>query len=148
MKEAELKAIRKRAEAATDGPWRVGCGSVETDSPEHQSVSSWWGGTSNNICNLNDGEYIENSNEDSDAEFIAHAREDVPALLAEIERLRKQFEYIAELADDFYEVDYVDEKGVIVMSVPDELAKHRQTVQEIFIITNGEVVEYDGEEDE
>jgi regulator of replication initiation timing len=48
----ELDVIRKRAEAATPGPW-----------------------------------FAEAANT-ADAEFIAHARQDVPKLLAEIERLK------------------------------------------------------------
>lgn len=83
----ELTTIRERAEKATKGPWLVdnlGSGVVS----EH-AVSYWWNGESDEICSLSDGgEYIENTNAGNDAAFIAHAREDIPRLLAEIERLR------------------------------------------------------------
>lgn len=85
----ELQAIKERAEKATLGPWKADkCGGgVKTEHPEAQEVSGYWGGSHNGVCNLNDGEYIENSNDKHDAEFIANARQDIPNLLAEVERL-------------------------------------------------------------
>ena len=82
MSEQELAAIRARAEAATDGPWQqsmdiTGRLMVVVNLTPHQfreiiiAVSS------------------DNSPRDEDLDFIAHAREDVPALLAEVERLRE-----------------------------------------------------------
>ena len=67
----DLKAIKTRYEAATPGPWV----------PEHYSLDDWEiipvaRGQDYGICGQ------------SDAEFIAHAREDIPALIVEIERLR------------------------------------------------------------
>lgn len=72
----DLDAIRARCEAASPGPWRatngllasivaeVGCGwFVETDIGGSSRLAAY------------------------DAAFIAHARTDVPALLAEVERL-------------------------------------------------------------
>jgi hypothetical protein len=83
----ELAAIRKRAEKATPGPW-VNMGvSVATAHPEYQEVSRWYNGTSNDVCSLNDGEYIVSGNAEADADFIAHARTNIPKLIAEVERL-------------------------------------------------------------
>lgn len=69
---SDLNAIRARERAATRGPWRTDCGHVISDH------------------NGPDNEYaldadVFGSNHDADAEFIAHAREDVPALVARIE---------------------------------------------------------------
>jgi hypothetical protein len=88
---AEREAIRQRAENATQGPWwfRVFTGKkrlVDTRSdgavmigavaPGHQIRANPPGG----------------SFPSRDGEFIAHARSDVPALLAEVERLTKVIE--------------------------------------------------------
>lgn len=72
MKAEQLEMIRKRAEKATSGPWHKG--------------EYWTGETSVigapefpiNVCI---------TLMEKDADFIAHAREDVPALIAEVERL-------------------------------------------------------------
>lgn len=71
MSEAELDAIEQRANAATPGPWR----SVEVDDPYvalmlESGAEGWPAAT------------------DADRAFIAAARSDVPALVAEVRRLR------------------------------------------------------------
>lgn len=78
MKAEELAVIKERAEKATEGPWYVDNydGSVRGDDNKF-------------ICSQNF--------EDSDAEFIAHARQDVPKLVVEVERLQAQ-EHFAEYA--------------------------------------------------
>lgn len=77
MTDEELAAIQARADAATTGPWtpfeNLG---VEIVSPRAvvarmMAASNQWRG---------------------DTYFIAHAREDVPALLAEVKRLRSQIQ--------------------------------------------------------
>jgi hypothetical protein len=68
----DLQAIRKRAEAATEGPWQ--CANT-TDGP--------W------ILDAHDMIITGTCERDTDGEFIAHARQDVPALIAEVERLQK-----------------------------------------------------------
>lgn len=65
----DLAAIRARTEAATAGPW-------EADGVEGNL----------NAPGIRVAEFL--SWPEADAQFIAHAREDVPALLAEVERLR------------------------------------------------------------
>lgn len=72
-----LTEIRARTEAATDGPWAV-------DGPAQCGP-----GDTLTVYPAEDGgalAYVQPSWDD--AEFIAHAREDIPALLAEIDRLR------------------------------------------------------------
>ncbi|PJT46185.1 hypothetical protein CWI85_34560 [Streptomyces albidoflavus] len=78
-----LAAITARAEAATAGPWCTD-GAEIYQGDEYAWDAFWVGET----CRADeaDGGTV-------DAAFVAHARTDVPALLAEVERLR------AELAD-------------------------------------------------
>ena len=59
----DLEAIEARANAASEGPW----------------YEEGW------FTKDEDGDYVEI--EPAEAAFIAHAREDIPALLAEVERL-------------------------------------------------------------
>jgi len=72
----DLDAIRVRADGATGEPWRHG------DWTDHL-------GTRRVISGGHGCYEVERLSimTDADAEFIAHARTDVPALLAEIERL-------------------------------------------------------------
>lgn len=63
-----LAEIKAREQAATPGPWKVGISAMITDGNGHA---------------LFFGEGAK-----ANAEFIAHARADIPALIAEVERLR------------------------------------------------------------
>jgi hypothetical protein len=84
----DLDAIEARAEAATEGPWQYDGMPLREDAEYGHIVTG--GGTpgsmrEHQICWV--GETL-NLRAPEDAEFIAHARVDVPALLAEVERLR------------------------------------------------------------
>lgn len=69
MTDLDLEAIRARCDAATPGPWHVEGGrAVWTPGDMH----------------------IGDQRKAEDANFIAQGRQDVPALVAEVERLRKQ----------------------------------------------------------
>jgi hypothetical protein len=90
----QLTEIRKRAEAATAGPWTI-------EKESYVCNAGFWVTDTVIMPDI-----TSNIFEETDAEFIAHAREDVPDLLAEIERLRAdQGRIIAELkkADIFSE---------------------------------------------
>lgn len=80
----ELTKIRERVEKATEGPWEV------DERQSHNNVRLR--GRRNSRRN-----FYTNADHDGflDADFIAHAREDVPRLLAEVERLNKLVEYYA-----------------------------------------------------
>jgi len=96
MSAIDLDAIRRRAESATEGPWWFdeddNCwrlhgvhAHIPADPigiPEqiinHQILKAPKRGTT----------YAEYWPNEADAAFICHAREDIPALLAEIDRLR------------------------------------------------------------
>jgi hypothetical protein len=92
MSDAELAAIRERCEAATEGPWRritldIPWNDVVTDDQQTVVANSW------DICEIATRERIVEpkwtlQHDIADAEFIAAARTDVPALLDEVDRLR------------------------------------------------------------
>lgn len=82
MTEQELQAIKERVEKATPGPWGFDKGKKEHMDRRPAVIevfveeeNEWF--ISGDISDL------------KDAEFIAHAREDIPALIAEVERLQK-----------------------------------------------------------
>lgn len=83
MATINLGAIRRRFEAATAGTWKVGskfgCGSLGS------AVAVISG-------SLPPIELDHRRNGRADAAFIAHAHQDVPALLAEVDRLRARLE--------------------------------------------------------
>jgi hypothetical protein len=80
MTNEELNAIEARAKAATEGPWR-------TRPTEHGDCAGIWHGDweHDSIVQTDSGVYPPMM---PDAEFIAHARSDVPALVEEVRRLR------------------------------------------------------------
>jgi len=81
MTELDLDAIRARAEAATEEPWRAW---LDERRPNERTATV----ETAYIRDSYDPELITDWCWDADAEFIAHARSDVPNLLTEVERLR------------------------------------------------------------
>lgn len=82
-----VDAIRARVDAATPGPW-----TAITNNGRKDGI-----GVVGQLAKRGTGEAIAvfagvGGNRHADATFTAHAREDVPALLAEIERLRCEAE--------------------------------------------------------
>ena len=81
----DLEAIKARAEAATKGPWgarelpQMVRGANATLHSAHGTGEVW---------SVEFSPEIGSTVSISDAEFIAHARTDIPALIAEVERLR------------------------------------------------------------
>lgn len=69
----DLDAIKARMEAASPGPW-------------HHGERCVWEVYDVVVSDGDDG--TGGAIHPGDAEFIAHAREDIPALIAEVERLR------------------------------------------------------------
>lgn len=78
LTEERIAEIKARAEAATPGPWYHVLSAIvgTTTRPDDDNTTC--------ICNT---EWGNATNVQPNAEFIAHAREDVPALLEEVERL-------------------------------------------------------------
>lgn len=79
MNAEQLNAIKERAAKATPGPWGWTYEGVD-------NVVIIQRGTNEIIARLDDETC------DKDLYYIANAREDVPALVAEVERLQQQLE--------------------------------------------------------
>ena len=106
MDQSRINAIRARCEAATPEPWTADlsegdCGVYSEDCPRGleycddacPQCDRWEilkGGLVDGPDYVECGEYSYFS--DNDAEFIAHARADIPDLLAEVERLTRELE--------------------------------------------------------
>jgi hypothetical protein len=107
MTDEELQAIEARANAATTGPWEVDqkdCTVLRAPNgpPADQSL-------------MGDAQYYPwTPDRIEDWQFIASARTDVPALVAEVRRLRKverlRLERAWERGADFYGLDDVPER--------------------------------------
>lgn len=83
MDDKRLQEIKARAEAATPGPWecRINVGSRFYVNAPSYGVRDF--------CCLSGG-----FERREDAELTAHARTDIPDLIAEVERLREKNEYL------------------------------------------------------
>lgn len=95
MKPERIEQIRTRVEAATAGPWRVVLDDSEgpktvwrqcesdkhPDDPERLSVYD--------DCCFDGGLHSEPFYREADAEFVAHARVDVPWLLDRLDQIRR-----------------------------------------------------------
>jgi hypothetical protein len=82
-----LAVIRERAEAATVGPWEGSCVYVDMSTHEHEYgvITASHGDT---VCDLpwrKDDFEAPHGTDAADAEFIAHARTDAPALVKALE---------------------------------------------------------------
>lgn len=88
MNEAELKAIEKRANAADCGPWTYEDGMISWPAPGTSCGETITDGVHehDHECEIVDS-FLSFTRTENGA-FIAHARTDVPALIAEVRRLR------------------------------------------------------------
>lgn len=91
MTDEELSAIKARAEAATEGPWE----SVQDyyDGPWYMLYEQRCVGD-DKASDLFDGRSHYLIDAPNNAAFAAHAREDIPALLAEIERMKTERRWV------------------------------------------------------
>lgn len=88
----DLDAIETRANAATDGPWCTDSWEIYQGTEYEPGMSLWIGETCRGTGSL--------EQDRADAEFVAAARTDVPALVAEVRRLRAALEQIRHLHKD------------------------------------------------
>lgn len=94
MTPADLAAIEERCSAATDGPWR------------HDGFQLVYCDELGDIANATS----------NDAAFIAHARSDVPALLAEVRRLQADNERLRRGMEALMRIDpYVGRDGEVTL---------------------------------
>lgn len=82
----DLEAIRQRVDRATPGPW------YESDEPIGRTHDIY--APPGALPGLRRELPVAEKVFGRDSRFIAHAREDVPALLAEVERLRSGIETV------------------------------------------------------
>lgn len=80
----DLDAIKARVDAATPGPWWAWDRGVGWHIAIGEPTEGTWGGP----ARLLPASERTDIGREADAEFIAAARQDVPALIAEVERLR------------------------------------------------------------
>jgi hypothetical protein len=101
LSDERLAEIAARAEAATPGPWTVDL--------EQCDCSDGWCGHGTYVSSVYSGGVLRTEFSDfpdADWQFVIRARTDVPALLAEIQRLGEQ---VARLEDD--RVRYLDQQA-------------------------------------
>ncbi|MET9813213.1 hypothetical protein [Streptomyces sp. NPDC006355] len=79
LDDMRLAEITARAKAATPGPWCTDSWEIYQGAEYEPGISQWIGETCRGATTC--------EQDRADAEFVAHAREDVPALMAEVERL-------------------------------------------------------------
>lgn len=85
MTPERIEQIKARVEKATKGPWAVhGVDGTCVTSAEYDICST----CSEAEAEREDGYNVQYERMEADAGFIAHARRDVPDLVAEVERLR------------------------------------------------------------
>lgn len=105
LTEADLAAIEAREQAATPGPWWV---FTDLES-ELYPIMARIGEEQVAIGHV----YLEDWDQDHRvAQFIAHARQDVPALLAEVRRLRAALQRIDDLCPSYAPVDAAASQAV------------------------------------
>lgn len=124
----DLEAIKKRYEAATEGPWEPTPDSrpdvwayVWAKSPgvgyagEGQIVRRLHAAADHIRVHIAELAKYENANYDAD--FIAHAREDVPALVAEVERLRVALDVFSKWDDaaETIRADLISERNAALV---------------------------------
>jgi hypothetical protein len=107
MTDDRLAEIRARAEAATPGPWTAEFVFAE-DERDRPDLEHYWDDHSEWAYNAEpfriEGPMVVENGEFSalsgpDADFIAHAREDVPYLLERVEALEKVAQEAREVAE-------------------------------------------------
>jgi hypothetical protein len=126
LTQEQLQAIEERAAAATEGPWVVVPDRYSDDAErEHcQGITAPPGPqemeagreydlppSGRDIVITDSGYYPPLK---ADAAFIAHARQDVPALVAEVRRLRKaleDLEWQQREADEARELGFIHDHG-------------------------------------
>jgi len=86
-----LAEIRKRADKASPGPWKKETDTFGDDTSAYKRC--YWL-TGPQFIEV-DGSYFHNRD---DALFIAHAREDIPRLVDQVERLRMELELLRRIA--------------------------------------------------
>lgn len=88
MNQEQLNAIKERVAKATPGPW-------ESEETVEGHIDIFNPNEDYAVCQTGNETY--DCLNDGDTEFIKHAITDVPALVAEVERLRQALEKVMEV---------------------------------------------------
>lgn len=120
LSEDELNAIKERTSCATPGPW-------ETTEDGYGIITSYereWDDT-NPACQGHIISPLQGILEDHDAEFIAHAREDISDLLAEVDRLNEEHEGNMDALQGWYDnYQELEQENERLKQDLDKTAKH------------------------
>ena len=100
MTEERIAEIRGREKAATQGPWEAGKDDFTKNIIEAVKDRGTIIVQRRDDPNMFWNSIIPLKQTFSDADFIAHAREDIPALLDEVERLRAENEVLEKALED------------------------------------------------
>jgi hypothetical protein len=124
----DLDGIEARANAATPAPWGA----------EHDGRAEFV-----YFSDCGESIYLAGGIEDSeDADFIAHARTDVPALVAEVRRLRETCDAILTTAESLsrerqhlrtviYNIAGESTTGEVVLAVVDDIERYKADVERL-----------------
>lgn len=123
-----LDEIEQRA-VATDGPWSASAIFPQDGSPEFYSL--WDDGVGREVATIE---------RRADAEFIAHAREDVPWLIRELRDARAEIARLHEQGD-FELIDQLDRQAAEIRDLRSELDDERAKVEQA-LTKIGEVAEW------
>jgi len=89
----DLETIQARCDAATPGPWKVVHRDVRYTGEDDESLAGLGLDVDGPPTPMLRGMFQRGA----DAQFIAHAREDIPALIAEYTRIREALEILAKM---------------------------------------------------
>ena len=149
-----LHEIKKRAEEATEGPWETvngngvftTLGATNKAGQKAEDNDGWQIAVCDEYLTSVNGELVEMSfaEESSNAKFIANARQDIPDLIAEVERLRKVLTHFSDLAEVFYTFPIPLLNGEISYAIPGDMNDSaRGFISEVFIVSE-EALNNDG----
>lgn len=135
-----LARLRELADAATPGPWCTDIWEIYQGTEYQPGISEWIGET----CR---GRVEGLAQDKADASFVAAAREAVPALLAEVERLRADRDAFCDRVDTLTAVAqsnkrYVQEMFAELQTVRRERSEARARVAELEQQTDAELTVY------
>lgn len=124
----DLVAIYKRTKLATAGEWKAyekSDGMHIGTSWDHPQLKSPLPIVSLSVSVKEPHHRIHIDKED--AEFIAHARTDIPILLNEISRLKEDMQEISEIVSSFY----IEQGGILLPSNLSPIAGELQVIHKI-----------------
>lgn len=110
----QLADIERRANAATEGPWRLYDGKR---SNRDAAVETSWSHDEDGA----DTELITDWCKPADAAFIAHARADVPALLAIVREYAAKLAAVRAIHEPCQMFEYDDVNGVFVLDAGEKV---------------------------